>query len=228
MDTKVQTFKDFLTTQSVQIEVTEFAINIIIAALLGFLLSRIYIRFGSTLSNRTRFSSNFVLITMTTMTIITIVKSSLALSLGLVGALSIVRFRAAIKDPEELSYLFLTICIGLGLGADQRKITLVMFAIIVTVIVITKRSALYTPPENLHVRILRHGEAKFELQMIVDILNANCLSVKLKRLDESKDIFEASFFVELKDFSYLKKVNDDIHNLDDAFHVTFLDTKGIA
>ena len=58
------------------------------------------------------------------MVMITIVKSSLALSLGLVGALSIVRFRTAIKEPEELSYAFLSIAIGLGLGADQRLTTL--------------------------------------------------------------------------------------------------------
>ena len=50
---------------------------------------------------------------MTTMLIISIVKSSLALSLGLVGALSIIRFRAAIKEPEELAYLFLAIGISI-------------------------------------------------------------------------------------------------------------------
>ena len=48
------------------------------------------------------------------MLIITVVKTSLALSLGLVGALSIVRFRSAIKDPEELLYLFFSIAIGIG------------------------------------------------------------------------------------------------------------------
>ena len=52
---------------------------------------------------------------------ISVVKSSLALSLGLVGALSIVRFRAAIKDPEELVYLFFCIAIGLTLGADRWR-----------------------------------------------------------------------------------------------------------
>ena len=56
------------------------------------------------------------------MIIITIVKSSLALSLGLVGALSIVRFRTAIKDPEELSFLFISIAIGLGMGANQGQL----------------------------------------------------------------------------------------------------------
>ena len=52
---------------------------------------------------------NFILLGIATCIVITIVKNSLALSLGLVGALSIVRFRAAIKEPEELVYLLFVI-----------------------------------------------------------------------------------------------------------------------
>jgi len=68
----------------------------------------------------------FPLLTLVTITVISLVKASLALSLGLVGALSIVRFRAAIKDPEELVYLFLCIGIGLSLGAEQPYFALVL------------------------------------------------------------------------------------------------------
>src|SRR5205823_4007071 len=109
---------DFLTTQSSQIPINEFVINLILTALLAFILGQVYMKFGSALSNRDMFARNFVMLAMTTMLIISIVKSSLALSLGLVGALSIVRFRAAIKEPEELNYLFLAISIGLGFGAS--------------------------------------------------------------------------------------------------------------
>ena len=56
--------------------------------------------------------------------VITVIKFSLALSLGLVGALSIVRFRAAIKEPEELVYLFFTIGIGLANGANQFALSI--------------------------------------------------------------------------------------------------------
>ena len=78
-----------------------------------------YIRFSSTLSNRIEFSKNFVVLGVATCIVIMIVKSSLALSLGLVGALSIVRFRTPIKDPEELIFLFICIALGLSLGAFQ-------------------------------------------------------------------------------------------------------------
>ncbi|MHC5004997.1 MAG: DUF4956 domain-containing protein, partial [Planctomycetota bacterium] len=60
--------------------------------------------------------------TSATVLIIFVVKSSLALSLGLVGALSIVRFRAAIKEPEELVFLFFCIAIGLALGAEYSEL----------------------------------------------------------------------------------------------------------
>src|SRR6056300_1641973 len=66
-------------------------------------------------------------ICLTTLLVISVVKSSLALSLGLVGALSIVRFRTPIKEPEELAYLFVSIAVGLGLGANQRLATVASF-----------------------------------------------------------------------------------------------------
>jgi hypothetical protein len=121
----IPTFEEFLATQSPHIPLGDFAVNIVLAAVLSFILGQVYIYYGSTLSNRRMFARNFMMLAMTTMLIITVVKSSLALSLGLVGALSIIRFRAAIKEPEELAYIFLVISIGLGLGADQRLITIV-------------------------------------------------------------------------------------------------------
>ena len=104
-----QTFEEYIASSAAAIGSYEFFINIMIAALLSLVLGWVYSKYGNSLSNRKQFSKNFVLISMTTMFVITIVKSSLALSLGLVGALSIVRFRAAIKEPEELGFLFLAI-----------------------------------------------------------------------------------------------------------------------
>jgi hypothetical protein len=79
----------------------------------------LYQKFSAAASDTDSITRVFPLLLMVTTAVIAVVKSSLALSLGLVGALSIVRFRAAIKDPEELVYLFLCIAIGLALGAEQ-------------------------------------------------------------------------------------------------------------
>ena len=114
---------NFFINQNIQIDLPGFVTSLICAAVLSFLVQLFYIKYSSTLSNRKEFSKNFVILGVTTCIVIMIVKSSLALSLGLVGALSIVRFRAAIKEPEELVYLFLIIAIGLGCGANQLTIT---------------------------------------------------------------------------------------------------------
>ncbi|MFA4991768.1 MAG: DUF4956 domain-containing protein [Candidatus Omnitrophota bacterium] len=224
---KLQSFQQFLATQSVQVPVASFIINLFIAAFLSFILSRVYIRYGESLSNRRMFARNFMLITMTTMLVIAIVKSSLALSLGLVGALSIVRFRAAIKEPEELAYLFLSIGIGLGFGADQRLITVVAFFIIVGIICLKKFSHKYQDNQNLYLTISSQGAGKVDLDKAVEILKKHCVGLSLKRLDEAKDVMEAAFVVEFRDFNDLKTAKEELQKLKDSVKITFLDNKGI-
>lgn len=99
------------------------AITLVVYLLAGGLLSIyirwLYRRYGASPMDADSVTRVFPLLTLVTIAVIAVVKSSMALSLGLVGALSIVRFRAAIKEPEELVYLFLCIGVGLGLGAGQ-------------------------------------------------------------------------------------------------------------
>src|SRR3990172_4846200 len=155
------TLQDFLTNQSVQVDLPSFALNIALAALLAWILGQVYVRFGDSLSNRSQFGRNFVLVAMTTVLIISVVKSSLALSLGLVGALSIVRFRAAIKEPEELGFLFLAIALGLGFGANQTAVTIVSFLTILAVLFLLHLLRLPQKKENLYLTIKLNKKKKF-------------------------------------------------------------------
>ena len=125
---------DFFLNKSIQIDLNGFVVSLLCSVVLSLLIQVFYIKFSSTLSNRMNFSKNFVLLGATTCIIIVIVKNSLALSLGLVGALSIVRFRAAIKEPEELVYLFMVIAVGLGCGAGQIKVIIAGISISLLVI----------------------------------------------------------------------------------------------
>ena len=95
-----------------------------LGGLLGYFIRGLYGRFAATVSNRDNFSAIFPILTISIILIIFVVKSSLALSLGLVGALSIVRFRAAIKEPEEIVYLFFCIAVGLSLGAEYYMLSI--------------------------------------------------------------------------------------------------------
>lgn len=225
---KAMTFQEFLATQSVQVSPIGFLVNLLLAFLLSWILGAVYVRFGRSLSNRHAFASNFPLITMTTMLVISIVKSSLALSLGLVGALSIVRFRAAIKEPEELSYLFLSIAVGLGLGADQRAITLVAFVLIVGIQSLRHVATRRQERTNLFLSIASRGSARPKLEEVVEVLRRHCAGVQLRRFDETPEGLETTFQVELDRFEALEQCKSALQQLNGAFHITFLDHQGIA
>ena len=125
-----QGLNKFFLNENVDIDLTNFAFNLLIVSILSYLIRLVYNKYSQSLSNKDYFSKNFIILGIATCLIITIVKSSLALSLGLVGALSIVRFRAAIKEPEELVYLFLIISIGLACGAGQFQVILIGIIVI--------------------------------------------------------------------------------------------------
>ena len=127
-------FNNFFVNENIEINLVNFLINLLWVVLLTYFIQIVYNKYSQSLSNKDYFSKNFVILGVTTCIVITIVKSSLALSLGLVGALSIVRFRAAIKEPEELVYLFLVIATGLGIGANQVQITSI--GIVISLIVV--------------------------------------------------------------------------------------------
>ena len=226
---KTQTFQQFLTTTSIQVPVLPFMLNLGQAALLSFLLGKAYARYGNALSNRDSFARNFVLLTMTTMLIISIVKSSLALSLGLVGALSIVRFRAAIKEPEELSYLFLAIAVGLGFGADQALITWVAFAIIVGARIAQQRfGGGRDDRRNLHLTVSKTGDGGPPLDKLLAVLEQHCERVELVRFDDGPLASEAAFYVDFKNAAAVQAASGELRTLAEDVRVTLLDTRGIV
>lgn len=127
----------FFNSQAIQIDFKSFILGIIISGILAYIIRIAYIHTSNSLSNKENFSSIFVPLAMATCIIITVIKFSLALSLGLVGALSIVRFRAAIKEPEELVFLFITISIGIANGANQFLISMI-FTFLIFIYFITR------------------------------------------------------------------------------------------
>jgi len=125
-------------TATAPLSLTALFINLGVGIILSILLRLHFKYFSSALTNRRDFQHVCPFVLLTTILIITIVKSSLALSLGLVGALSIVRFRTPIKEPEELAYLFIAIAMGLGLGADQTLPTVLASLVILVTMALFK------------------------------------------------------------------------------------------
>ena len=225
--TKDNLMQEFFSSQANPTDLTTFLINMILAAISAYILSLVYTHWGSSLSNRRKFAANFMLITITTTFIILIVRSSVALSLGLVGALSIVRFRTAVKEPEELAYLFFSIGIGIGLGDNQRLITMLALAIGIVIILLNKLMRRSEADVNLHLSVASHNPAKVSLEEIEAVLQKYTAKMKLLRFDETAEMLEAGFLVEFRETSQLNETKSNLRALSEEIEITFMDNKGI-
>ena len=96
------------------------SLAIIFSSLLaGFFVRYIYTRYSQSISSKSSYGNTLLMVTVCVAGLIAVVKSSLALSLGLVGALSVIRFRTAVKEPYTLAFILFAVCIGISIGASQ-------------------------------------------------------------------------------------------------------------
>ncbi len=154
---------------AIDISLSSVFMSLIATTLSSFILRYLYVRYGRSMNNREYFGNIFILLGVTTCSVIIIVKSSLALSLGLVGALSIVRFRAAIKEPEELVFLFLVIAFGLSFGANQFAVGFVLLVTAsIVVVVSTKYFSKNNGLDHSGLLVIISGE-----RVILDVLLEN-------------------------------------------------------
>ena len=108
-----------------ELQIGTVVLNISMAAVLGFLIFISYfITHRGTIYSK-KFNASLVVLTVLTGTVMTVIGNNIALSLGMVGALSIVRFRTAIKDSRDTVYIFWTIIVGICCGVGDFMVAVV-------------------------------------------------------------------------------------------------------
>ena len=137
-------------------------------------------------------------------------------------------FRAAIKEPEELAYLFLCIAIGLGMGANQWKITLLAYGLILVTLWCLKLMQKKDELPNLWLTVHAKKTKKISLDSIVEVLKGTCEKVQMKRFDQHEKHLEATFVIECSDYDHFTQCQSDLESLDPSLQLTFLDQKGIS
>ena len=201
-----------------------FIAYILLCAILLYLLSRVYEHYGQSISNRSQLAKVLMIVGLTTFIIISIVKSSLALSLGLVGALSIVRFRTAIKEPEELGYFFMAIAMGLGMGANQLLPTVIGFIILMGIVILQHKGSTHTVTQNLLINLECEPQQKTTvIKKISDIVNATANQLEVKRIKHQDTVVSINFMLKVNSLEDLNKINEQLIEFDSKIQVTFID-----
>lgn len=123
-------FKSRFLSQMTGISPVEALLTLAVAIALGLVIFFVYKKTFSGVMYSGSFNFSLLLMTVITSVIILTISSNVVLSLGMVGALSIIRFRTVIKDPVDIMYLFWAISIGIIVGAQQYLFALLCVAVI--------------------------------------------------------------------------------------------------
>ena len=212
-----KTLENFFLNSNIQIDFSNFFIALLLSLILSYIVKFTYLKVGRALNDKDYFSDTFIPLAIITTLVITVIKFSLALSLGLVGALSIVRFRAAIKEPEELVYLFFVIAIGLSNGANQFLLSIIATIIIVTFLFIrnifrnkNNDDGTFSSDSNiLTITIINNN--KKNIDEVIQKLKVNFKYLKLKSASIEKISSNYVFWYETENDdakSFLKNISD--------------------
>lgn len=150
----VLAISDFLDQiQSMELSVTEVILNLLIAFILSLWVLFIYkLSYQTTVYNKS-FAMTLPVSALVTSMVIMAVASNIVLSLGMVGALSIVRFRTAIKNPLDTIFMFWTIGVGITVGANSWLLAVIGSIVIGLCILLVQSLELFTTPFIVIVRI---------------------------------------------------------------------------
>ncbi len=176
--------------------------TLLTAAVCGAVIYLVYRFFNRSVIYNENFNILIILTTVVTSFIIMTISSNVVLSLGMVGALSIVRFRAAVKDPLDIGFLFWGIAAGLTAGAQLYWVALIgTAAIAVLYILIT----ICRKEKKSYLLILRYNAAA-EMN-VTGILNG--IKYRLKNKTQSGDHIELTIEVKIKnnDTAYISRFN---------------------
>lgn len=152
-------FKSSFLESVAEFSAVDTLIGMVFAAVIGLFIFLVYKK----TFNGVMYSSGFALsltgLCLVTVLVIMAVTSNVVLSLGMVGALSIVRFRAAIKEPMEIVYLFWSIAVGIVIGAGMIPLAVIGSAIIGAVLIVFANRKIH---ENPYLLILNCSDEKAE------------------------------------------------------------------
>lgn len=190
-------FKSNFLESATDFSVVDTLVALVFAFIIGMFIFAIYKKTCAGIMYSNNFALTLIGLTLVTTLVIMAVTSNVILSLGMVGALSIVRFRTAIKEPIEIVYLFWSIAAGIVIGAGLIPLAVIGSVIIGLVLFIMASRKTH---ENPYMLVL-HAENEAGESAAMELLKANTDKMVVKAKTVTASGIELSAEVKLKDAS---------------------------
>lgn len=191
-----ENFMNFVGDPAVEINIMVFAFAIAVASVMGAVVATLYQIFYEHRATGSQIHRSFYLMSPSITTLFIAIQFSLPLSLGLLGALSIVRFRTPIKEPEEIGFLMLLIACSVVCATLQFGLLLVLLAASVLILVLLRvfpRFAQSRRKDGMILVSLESGEHPNACDEIVDQLRSILPTGNLERISTTGDLTTISY-----------------------------------
>ena len=211
-------FKSSFLESIQEFSVVDTVVGLLFALVIGLFIFLIYKKSFTGVMYSTGFALSLIGLSMVTTLVIMAVTSNVVLSLGMVGALSIVRFRAAIKEPLEIVFLFWAIAVGIVIGAGMIPLAVIGSAIIGIILVVFVKKKFQSTP---YILIINCADENAE-NAAMDIIRKSVDKFVVKSKTIRDTGIELTAEIRLKDAAtgFVNQVND-VGGVSGATLVTF-------
>jgi len=204
------TFQDIFKSSFLEnvssVSILDMAIALVLAFGLGMFIFLVYKKTYQGVMYSSSFGTTLIALTMITTVVILAVTSNVVLSLGMVGALSIVRFRTAIKEPLDIAFLFWSIAVGIVLAAGMIPLAVIGSVVIGIVLLVFVNKKSHTNPYIVVIQCMdRAAEEKATVY-----LKSKCNRCVIKSKSAQKGCIEMNMEIRLKDedTSFINELSD--------------------
>jgi uncharacterized membrane protein YhiD involved in acid resistance len=191
--------------------------NIIVALLCGIIISMIYRWTYKGLNYSASFTISLVMLTMITAVVIMVIGNNLARAFGMVGAMSIIRFRTAVKDALDIMFIFFSLAIGLACGVKLFSIAIFSTLFIGGIFVIVNKLNFAVPKRREYLLQIIASTPKDGGNLFDDTIRKHCRKYKIinaKTLgEEENELLELSYYINLRDEEKGRSIVGDIKKI---------------
>lgn len=182
------------------VSVFEIIINIVVALICGLFIAFIYRKSYRGAGYSAAFANSMIILTMITAIVIMVIGNNLARAFGLVGAMSIIRFRTAVKDTQDIVFIFFGLAIGMASGVGYHKLAIFGSIFIgLMIYLLTKSNFTSTKPNDylLQFAFRPNGEVSPPYLAILDKYCRRHNIINAKTI-EDQNIIELAYYVKFK------------------------------
>ena len=211
-------FKSSFLENVTSVSVLDMAVTLILGFAIGLFIFLVYKKTYQGVMYSSSFGVTLVALTMITGMVILAVTSNVVLSLGMVGALSIVRFRTAIKEPLDIAFLFWSIAAGIVLAAGMIPLAVIGSVVIGVILLVFVNKKTYSNPYIVVIRCANRSAEENATQF----LKANCDRCVVKSKSVQKGAIELNLEIRLKsdDTGFVNQLSD-MQGVDSAVLVSY-------